>query len=184
MGTKSYTHFPASIEEQALKRRRKKGKWWEKRKYKTVRRMWREKRKKSVSNIIQKVRKIIKRRKKRRILLSLNNRKTTLESSTPKYQNQLLKLVRNHNKQSQPTLMRSPSMTNAPMPKTPMIPTINDKSPVSMVATDQAGFHVSGWKSEMERHSRVLVLKRPEGVIMYMLGGRNGYSIGKTNLPW
>lgn len=44
--------------------------------------------------------------------------------------------------------------------------TMNDKSPVSMVATDQAGFHVSGWKSEMERQRRVLVLKRPEGVIM------------------
>lgn len=31
--------------------------------------------------------------------------------------------------------------------------TIKLKSPVSMVDTDQAGFHVSGWKSVMERHN-------------------------------
>lgn len=61
---------------------------------------------------------------------------------------------------------------------------MKERRPVRIVATDQAGFHVSGWKSEMERQSRVLVLKRPEGEIMYMLGGRKGYSMGNTSLPW
>ena len=40
-----------------------------------------------------------------------------------------------------------------------MLPTVGEdstmklSSPVSMVDTDQAGFHVSGWKSLMDRHS-------------------------------
>ncbi len=29
------------------------------------------------------------------------------------------------------------------------------KSPVKIVATDQAGFQVSGWKSEIERHNLI-----------------------------
>lgn len=61
---------------------------------------------------------------------------------------------------------------------------MKERRPVRMVATDQAGFHVSGWKSEMERQRRVLVLKRPDGESIYMLGGRNGYSMGNTSLPW
>ena len=38
-----------------------------------------------------------------------------------------------------------------------IMPTIKLSSPVSMVDTDQAGFQVSGWKSLMERQSRVFV---------------------------
>ena len=41
---------------------------------------------------------------------------------------------------------------------------MKDRRPVRMVLTLQAGFQVSGWKSEIERQRRVLVLKRPEGV--------------------
>ena len=42
----------------------------------------------------------------------------------------------------------------------------NDRTPLRIVATDHAGTHVSGWKSDMERHSRWPVKKRPLGVIM------------------
>ena len=52
-----------------------------------------------------------------------------------------------------------------------------------MEATDQAGTHVSGWKSLIERQSRVLVLKRPFGVSIMMAGGLYGYSLGKMSLP-
>lgn len=45
---------------------------------------------------------------------------------------------------------------------------INDSKPVKIVDTDQAGFHVPGWKSDIERHSLVLVAKRPLGVIILM----------------
>jgi hypothetical protein len=34
--------------------------------------------------------------------------------------------------------------------------------------------HVSGWKSLIERHKRVLVLKRPLGVIIIIDGGLYG----------
>ena len=47
-------------------------------------------------------------------------------------------------------------------------------SPVRMVATDQAGFQVSGWKSLMDRHRRVLIWNLPFGVIMMMRGGLKG----------
>jgi hypothetical protein len=40
-----------------------------------------------------------------------------------------------------------------------------------MLDTLHIGFHVSGWKSLMERHSRVLVAKRPLGVNILMEGG-------------
>ena len=53
-----------------------------------------------------------------------------------------------------------------------------------MEATDHSGFHVSGWKSDMDRHRRVLTAKRPEGVHMVMAGGLKGYCAGKTTLPW
>lgn len=46
------------------------------------------------------------------------------------------------------------------------------------------GFHVSGWKSDMLRHSRVLGLKRPLGVSIRMEGGFRGYSAGNLSLPW
>ena len=42
-------------------------------------------------------------------------------------------------------------------PYNKIMPTIKLSSPVSMVDTDQAGFQVSGWKSLMERQSRVFV---------------------------
>ena len=35
-----------------------------------------------------------------------------------------------------------------------------------MVDTLHAGFHVSGWKSDMERQSFVLILNLPLGVVM------------------
>ena len=38
---------------------------------------------------------------------------------------------------------------------------MKDMTPLRMEATDQAGTHVSGWKSLIERQRRVLVLKRP-----------------------
>ena len=44
----------------------------------------------------------------------------------------------------------------------------------SMEATDQAGTHVSGWKSLIDRHSRVFVLKRPFGVSIMIAGGLYG----------
>eukprot|EP00732_Lithocolla_globosa_P005123 Lithocolla_globosa_v1_NODE_5090_length_1307_cov_19.570288.p3 type:complete len:127 gc:universal NODE_5090_length_1307_cov_19.570288:686-1066(+) len=43
---------------------------------------------------------------------------------------------------------------------------INDSRPVRIEATLHVGFHVPGWKSLIERQRRVLVLKRPFGVIM------------------
>ena len=36
--------------------------------------------------------------------------------------------------------------------------------PIKIVPTDQIGFHVSGWKSDIDIQSRVAILKRPEGV--------------------
>ena len=38
---------------------------------------------------------------------------------------------------------------------------IKESTPFRMLATDHAGTHVSGWKSLIERHSRVCVLNRP-----------------------
>lgn len=39
------------------------------------------------------------------------------------------------------------------LPRVGPFSTMKLRSPVRMVETDQAGFHVSGWKSVMERHS-------------------------------
>lgn len=39
------------------------------------------------------------------------------------------------------------------LPRVGPFSTMKLRSPVRMVDTDQAGFHVSGWKSVMERHS-------------------------------
>lgn len=55
--------------------------------------------------------------------------------------------------------------------------------PVRMVATDHAGFQLSGWKSEILRQRRVLHLNRPLGVIIKMLGGLNGNSAGNISFP-
>lgn len=39
-------------------------------------------------------------------------------------------------------------------------------NPVKMVETLHAGFHVSGWKSDILKHNLVFVLNRPLGVII------------------
>lgn len=44
--------------------------------------------------------------------------------------------------------------------------TMKLKRPVSIVETLHAGFHVSGWKSDMDRHSLVFTLNLPFGVVM------------------
>jgi hypothetical protein len=46
--------------------------------------------------------------------------------------------------------------------------------PVMIVLRLHMGFHVSGWKSLMDRHSRLSVSKRPEGVTIMIAGGLNG----------
>ena len=38
---------------------------------------------------------------------------------------------------------------------------MKERTPLRMEETDQAGTQVSGWKSDIERHSRVFVLNRP-----------------------
>ncbi len=57
-----------------------------------------------------------------------------------------------------------------------MSSSMKDSRPVRMDATLHMGFHVSGWKSDMERHSRRLVSKRPFGVSIIIAGGLKGYS--------
>ena len=61
---------------------------------------------------------------------------------------------------------------------------MKDKSPVKIVPTDQVGFQVSGWASDIEKHSLVRTLNLPLGVIIYIEGGLNGNFLGKTNFPW
>mmetsp|Transcript_2260 Transcript_2260/g.6857 ORF Transcript_2260/g.6857 Transcript_2260/m.6857 type:complete len:206 (-) Transcript_2260:151-768(-) len=56
-------------------------------------------------------------------------------------------------------------------------------TPFKIVATDHAGHHDSGWKSDMERHSLRSVSNRPFGVSMEMAGGLKGYSLGNLSLP-
>jgi len=51
---------------------------------------------------------------------------------------------------------------------------MKERRPIRIVETSQAGLKDFGWKSEMERHKRVEVWKRPEGVIMRMAGGLKG----------
>jgi hypothetical protein len=48
------------------------------------------------------------------------------------------------------------------------------RRPLSMVATDQLGFHELGWKSLMVRHNLVSVWNLPDGVDMRILGGLKG----------
>ena len=55
--------------------------------------------------------------------------------------------------------------------------------PVRIVLTSHAGLKLLGWKSLMERHSRVLGWKRPMGVCMRMAGGAKGYSGGNIKVP-
>ena len=51
---------------------------------------------------------------------------------------------------------------------------IKESRPMRMVETSHAGLNDFGWKSEMERHSRVEGWKRPEGVCIRIAGGANG----------
>jgi len=51
---------------------------------------------------------------------------------------------------------------------------MNDSNPIRIVDTSHAGLKLFGWKSEILRHRRVLVWKRPEGVIMRIAGGLKG----------
>ena len=51
---------------------------------------------------------------------------------------------------------------------------MKERTPLRIEATDHAGTHVSGWKSLIERHRRVLVLNRPFGVSIMMAGGLYG----------
>jgi hypothetical protein len=51
---------------------------------------------------------------------------------------------------------------------------MKESTPLRIEATDHAGTHVSGWKSLIERQSRVLVLKRPLGVSIIIAGGLYG----------
>ena len=44
-------------------------------------------------------------------------------------------------------------------------------APVRMLATLHMGFHVSGWKSDIERQRRMFVAKRPLGVYIFIEGG-------------
>lgn len=57
-------------------------------------------------------------------------------------------------------------------------------NPVNIVDTLHMGFHVSGWKSDMERHSLRFGWNLPEGVSIITDGGFKGYSFGKINFPW
>jgi hypothetical protein len=41
--------------------------------------------------------------------------------------------------------------------------------PIRIVPTDQIGFQLSGWKSDMDMQRRVAILNLPEGVIICML---------------
>ena len=49
--------------------------------------------------------------------------------------------------------------------------------------TAQEVFQVSGWKSLIDKHSLVLVRKRPLGVYMSTEGGLKGYSFGNSRTP-
>jgi len=60
---------------------------------------------------------------------------------------------------------------------------MKDKMPVQIVATLQAGFHVPGWKSDMEKQIFLSGWKRPEGVSILIPGGLNGYSAGNMIIP-
>jgi hypothetical protein len=61
---------------------------------------------------------------------------------------------------------------------------MKDNSPVKIVPTDQVGFQLSGWKSDIDKHSFVWTLNRPLGVIIYTEGGLNGNFFGNTSFPW
>ena len=51
---------------------------------------------------------------------------------------------------------------------------MKESNPIKIVDTSQAGLKVLGWKSDIERHSRVEGWKRPDGVCIRIAGGANG----------
>lgn len=51
---------------------------------------------------------------------------------------------------------------------------MKERSPMRIVETSQAGLKDLGWKSEMDRHSRVEDWNRPDGVCMRIAGGAKG----------
>lgn len=51
---------------------------------------------------------------------------------------------------------------------------IKESRPMRMVDTSQAGLKDLGWKSDIERQSRVDGWNRPDGVCIRMAGGANG----------
>ena len=51
---------------------------------------------------------------------------------------------------------------------------MNESTPLRIDATDHAGTHVSGWKSDIDMQIRMFVRKRPLGVSIMMLGGLYG----------
>jgi len=61
---------------------------------------------------------------------------------------------------------------------------MNDRMPVHIVATLQAGFQVPGWKSDMEKHIFLSGWNRPDGVNILIPGGLKGYSDGNIMSPW
>lgn len=67
------------------------------------------------------------------------------------------------------------------------LPTMNESKPLIILPTLHIGFQDSGWKSDMDRHSFSLHLKRPCGVHMYTAavdavryGGDDGRCNGVT----
>jgi len=60
---------------------------------------------------------------------------------------------------------------------------MNDRRPVNMVATLQAGFQDPGWKSDIEKQIFLSGWNRPEGVYILIPGGLKGYSAGKRRTP-
>ena len=60
---------------------------------------------------------------------------------------------------------------------------MKESRPVSTVETLHTGFHVSGWKSDIERQRRVSGRKRPDGVTIVIDGGFSGYSGGNLIRP-
>lgn len=71
-------------------------------------------------------------------------------------------------------------------PTVSSVPSINESNPVNTADTDHKGFQVSGWKSDMERQSFWLHLKRPWGVHMYTAvetkkGAERGFVAGRKD---
>ena len=61
---------------------------------------------------------------------------------------------------------------------------MNESTPLSIVATDHVGTQLSGWKSDMERQSRRPVSKRPDEMkfLTFILGILNIHSLRHYNV--